>query len=832
MTTFPCWSASPPAAGTPRIDQLERPLPDGLAAALTGAAADLRQPVSTLLLAAHARVLATLTGEAAVTMAYAVGDRRHTCTVAVGGSWRTLSAALAEALEASSHRDRPAQTMVGWGLAATTDAGLPEGMQLAVRLDLDSEPGVMHLRYRREAVDAGYAGRLADYHVAALDQLATDPDAPVDAAGLVSPEEIRDQLSAFAGPATQLPDRRVHELFEDRVRAHPDRAAAAHAGREWTYAQLNDRANAVGRTLLDNGLAPENVVAVVTERNLQWLTAVLAILKAGGAYLPIDPDFPAERIARVLRRAGCRHVLTQAPGRGALDQALDSFAPAERPAVFDLDRLVMEADETRETAQSGAPPEPASAELGLGVEIGPNRLAYLYFTSGSTGEPKGAMCEHAGMLNHILAKIEDLGIEPDDTVAQTAPQCFDISLWQLLAALVVGGRTLIVAQEAILDVERFADTVDDAGVRVLQLVPSYLEAVLTYLHTAGRTLPALRCLSVTGEALKAELAHRWFAAFPATRLVNAYGLTETSDDTNHEVMHAAPVGARVPLGPPIRNVRVYVVDDRLVPVPLGAPGEIVFSGVCVGRGYVNDPERTARAYLMDPFHMGDRLYRGGDIGRWAPDGKLEFLGRRDHQVKISGFRIEIGEVEDALTRSPGVRDAAVVVVDAPGRGRRLVGFYGADRALEASQLRDQLAARLPAYMVPATLHHRSALPLTANGKIDRAALEALAAELDDRGQGAPSASPASDEPATPTETRIAGAWAAVLGVAPAQVGRHDHFFDLGGTSLTAVKLVIALNRAVTLRDLLAHPVLTDLARVMDDVAARQVTDAAVALVPG
>lgn len=826
MTSFPRWTTSTGPAGAPSVGQLDRPLPEGLAASLARTAVELRQPVATLLLAAHVRVLATLTGEAVVTTAHTVGHRTHPCTVAVGGSWRTLAAAVAQALETPPPQGTLAETVVGSGRAA---ARLPEGTQLAVSVHLHAEPGVLRLHCRREAIDAGYARRLAGYHVAALDQLATDPDGPVDAASLVSQEEIDEQLHALAGPTKDLPDRRVHELFEDHVRAHPDRPAAAATGREWTYAQLNDRANAIGRGLLDNGLAAEDVVAVVTERNLEWLAAVLAVLKAGGAYLPIDPSFPADRIARVLRRAGCRHVLTQEASRSALGQALASFAPADRPAAFDLDRLLKEA---------GTRSESGSEDVGLGTRVGPGRLAYLYFTSGSTGEPKGAMCEHAGMLNHVLAKIEDLGIGPGDTVAQTAPQCFDISLWQLLAALVAGGRTLIVAQEAILDVERFVDTVDAAGVAVLQVVPSYLEAVLTYLHTRRRTLPALRCLSVTGEALKAELAHRWFAAFPTTRLVNAYGLTETSDDTNHEVMHAPPIGSRVPLGPPIRNVRVYVVDERLVPVPLGAPGEIVFAGVCVGRGYVNDPERTARAYLVDPFHPGDRLYRGGDIGRWGPDGKLEFLGRRDHQVKISGFRIEIGEVEDALTRTPGVRDAAVVVADGPGRGRRLVGFYGADHALDAAQLRAQLAARLPAYMVPATVHHRPALPLTANGKIDRTALQMLAAELDDRGEDAPvaGAPDTSARPVTPTETRLAAAWAVVLGVPTAQIGRHDHFFDRGGTSLTAVKLAIALDRAVTLRDLLAHPVLAELARFVDEAAkpdrSADADDAPSALVPG
>ena len=240
------------------------------------------------------------------------------------------------------------------------------------------------------------------------------------------------------------------------------------------------------------------------------------------------------------------------------------------------------------------------ADSDLGIEVAPDQLAYIYFTSGSTGEPKGAMCEHAGMLNHLFAKIDDLGIGEGRVVAQTAPQCFDISLWQLVSALLVGGRTLIIEQEVILDVQRFVDTIIDGRVNVMQVVPSYLEVVLSYLERDRRPLPDLRCVSVTGEAVKKELTQRWFGSQPGIKLVNAYGLTETSDDTNHEVMDRVPDSDRVPLGRPINNVEIQVVDEYLAPVPLGAPGEIVFSGVCVGRGYINDPERTRAAFLTDP----------------------------------------------------------------------------------------------------------------------------------------------------------------------------------------------------------------------------------------
>src|SRR5881296_1442277 len=299
----------------------------------------------------------------------------------------------------------------------------------------------------------------------------------------------------------------------------------------------------------------------------------------------------------MLSRAGCRLVLTERDRTAMLDPALESLSGVQK--LF-IDAALKEGQ--------------CSGDLGILVAL--DQLAYIYFTSGSTGEPKGAMCEHAGMLNHLFAKIDDLKIGEGDVVAQIAPQCFDISLWQLVSALLVGGRTLVVEQETILDAKRFIDKIVEGSVAVVQVVPSYLEVLVSYLAQHPRELPDLRCVSATGEALKRELVQRWFAVQPGIKLVNAYGLTETSDDTNHEIMDSVPRRDRVPLGRPVNNVRVYVVDEHLSPAPLGAPGELVFAGVCVGRGYINDPERTRRAFMADPRRESQRLYRSGDYGRW------------------------------------------------------------------------------------------------------------------------------------------------------------------------------------------------------------------------
>ncbi len=271
---------------------------------------------------------------------------------------------------------------------------------------------------------------------------------------------------------------------------------------------------------------------------------------------------------------------------------------------------------------------------------------------------------------------------------------------------------MLIPQDTILDVERFVDEITSRRVAVMQVVPSYLEVVATFLEHRGRELPDLRIVSATGEALKFDIVARWFAVAPGIPLVNAYGLTETSDDTNHEVLREAPADRRISLGPAVRNVRVYVVDPDLEPVPLGAPGLIAFSGVCVGRGYINDPVRTQQCYLTDPHKPGTRLYLGGDYGRWLPDGKLEFLGRRDSQVKIRGFRIEIGEIDNALLLVPGVRDAAVVVAERDDGSKHLVAFYASGRPIPAEELAWRLGETLPDYMVPSAFHWQASLPLT------------------------------------------------------------------------------------------------------------------------
>jgi amino acid adenylation domain-containing protein len=813
VTSVPRW-AREPSSGTARH---EEPVPDDLWAGYRTVAESFAVPEESVLLAVHALVLSTMTGEREVAIGCPAPEHGQILPVRIEAgrsTWRALlqatSQSLATAMSYAQIAVQPLRAELGVPcpfetvVTRVTDLtgprqadprpdDLPPGIAVSVAEVARGDDRFLRFTYRTEVLDAEAITRLAGYHRQALRYLVMDPQADPRSRSLLSAEERDRQLFAMAGPNVPLPDRRVHELFQDRAHHQPQAIAAIQGERRWTYRELNGRANRLGRALRAQGLHREQIVAVSLERNLEWLAAVLAIFKAGGAYLPIEPHVPVERVGSILDRSGCAVVLTESASRTAVDEAVRT-----RPdvSVMSVEELWAEEHDER--------------DLDLPVEA--DQLAYLLFTSGSTGQPKGAMCEHAGMLNHLYAKIMDLRIADGEVVPQTGPQSFDISVWQLLAGLLVGGSTLIVEQDVVLDVERLVDTLVTHRAGVLQVVPSYLDAVVGYLEQDPRPLPDLHTLCPTGDLLKKDLVRRWFAIQPQIPVVNTYGLTETSDDAVHAVLSEVPAAARIPLGRPIINTPVYITDEDLQPVPLGAPGMIVFGGVCVGRGYVNDPERTAVMFRPDPHRPGGRVCVTGDHGRWLPDGTLDFLGRRDTQVKIRGFRIEIGDVENALSRVEGVRDGAVVVVDHGLSSARLVGFYSTDLPVSEDAVLTELAGIVPGYLVPSAVHRRQSLPLTANGKIDRRALVSLAGEL------SAAQEPSADHhpPETETEHTLAAAWSRILGVAPERIGRQDHFFDLGGTSMSAVKLAITLQRAVSLQQITRFPVLAELATVMDD----------------
>lgn len=808
FTRVPRWT--PPAATDTGPGVHGTRLHTELTDALERTARELDAPLPALLLAGHARVLATAAAERDLLIGCVPqdgpGPAQPLGLPVADSTWAELVARAAEALRGLPHAGgiRPEAVLDLSGLAERQDtrdrapahdhrppAALDDGVVLHVAWTRDDHGLALRVLHDRAAVDGTYARRLAGYHLAALRLLVADPHAGHERASLLSPEETEKQLYGLAGPRVELPDRTFVDLFQERARQCPEAIAVEHGPVRWTYRELEQRAHRIAHALLAAGVGTEDVVAVVMDRTPDWIAAALGVFTAGGVYLPVRPDFPAERVAAQLERSACAVALTE-PGSEALVRAASARLAAPL-TTLSVPRILARGGHTE-------PPR---------VTVTPGQAAYIYFTSGSTGSPKGALCEHAGFLNHLYAKIEDTGMTAGagDVVTQIASQCFDISLWQFAAPLLIGGSVRIVDTRTQLDVGGFVEEIVEGRVTVMQVVPSYLEVLLTHLEQHPRPLGALRSVSVTGEALSHELVQRWFAAYPDIQLVNAYGATETSDDPMHEVLRGVPERDFVTVGRALRNVHTYVLDENLALAPLGTPGEIAFSGVCVGRGYINDEERTREAFVPDPFRPGSRMYRTGDFGRWLPEDRLEFLGRRDAQVKIRGFRIEIGEIENKLLTMAGVREAAVVTEGDTGEQRVLVAFFGGSREVSAGRVRDFLTTVLPGYMVPTHIHRVDRLPLTENGKVDKKALARPAGETAGGGAHIP--------PATPAERRMAALWADVLGVPLERIGRSDDFFELGGTSLAAVRLLVRLDRALSLKDLSANPVLADCAAALE-----------------
>ncbi|MDZ5650800.1 non-ribosomal peptide synthetase [Nitrospirillum sp. BR 11828] len=639
------------------------------------------------------------------------------------------------------------------------------GEELGVALDADA---------RR--IDAAALSRVADGFRATLLGMTRGANTPLGGLPTLGAAEmalLRRWRTSAADYALQ-PDWVAR--VADRAARHPDRVVARCDGATLSYAQLWERSERLARGLVAAGLTPDGVAALLLPRGLELLTLMVAVLRAGGAWLPLDPAHPPARWAQVIGQA--KAILVR-------DPAIPCDLPALTPADL-LDRV-------------------AEGTLPMAAPDG-RQLAYVLFTSGSTGTPKGVMVSRDGMLNNMLAKVAPLGLSEGDVIAQTAPACFDISVWQTLMAPLLGAVVEIIPDAVVKDPDALLDRLRTAAVTVFEPVPSLMRALVERDAVGGAPLPlpALRWVLPTGEALSANDARAWFAAYPNIPLMNAYGPAECADDVAfHPLRHAPEPGAVIPIGRPTANADLRVMDDDLSPAPVGAVGEIVVGGVGVGRGYSGDPRRTAAVFVPDPDGPpGARVYRTGDLGRWTPDGLLEWAGRKDFQVKLRGFRIEPGEVEAVLERHAGVRRAAVVA-----RRDRLVAYWqAAGNEVAPDDLARHAAAHLPPYMVPAHWVPMSAWPLNANGKLDRTALPE------------PGMDPAVGEaPATETERRLADVWRELLSIEA--VSRDSDFFAAGGHSLLAARLVARLRRmgwdGLALRTVFEAPTLRRLAARLD-----------------
>ena len=652
------------------------------------------------------------------------------------------------------------------------------------------------LEANAELFEPGTIARMAEHLRVLLTGLAADPQQRVATAPLLTDAERQQLLVEWNATDAEYPSGAcVHHLFEAQVKRTPNAVAVICGPERLTYRELNQRANWLAQRLQAQGVGPEVRVGLCMERSPEMVIGVLAVLKAGGAYVPLDPTYPRERLAFMLRDASPRVLLTQRHLRQRLPGG-------KMPLVY------VDAVDVAGTSQ------PGTQARNVVSDVRPENLAYVIYTSGSTGRPKGVMIPHRGLVNYLSWATKAYAVAEGRGAPVPSSLAFDLTVTSLFSPLLVGRPVMMLSDER--GVDALTETVRaERDLTLVKITPAHLELL-------ARTVPAdeasgkVRAFIIGGEALSFETLAFWRTHAPGTRLINEYGPTETVVgccvyDAPPDAPHSGPV----PIGRPIANTRLYVLDAHLQPVPIGVTGELFIGGAGVARGYLNRPELTAERFVAHPFSddATARLYRTGDLVRYLPDGNLEFLGRVDDQVKLRGYRIELGEIEATLTQHPDVGEAVVLVREDGDNGKRLVAYVvpRAGATLTTSSLRAYVERRLPDYMVPSFIMSLDALPLTHHGKVDRRALPAPD-WAEHRARAAEYVAPR-----TALEADVAVVWAAVLGID--RVGVDDQFFALGGHSLLAAQLVLRLRERfgveLPLASLFATPTVAGIARVIE-----------------
>ncbi|MBE9178538.1 amino acid adenylation domain-containing protein [Oculatella sp. LEGE 06141] len=646
--------------------------------------------------------------------------------------------------------------------------------------------------YNTDLFDASTIARLLGHFHVLLKGIAANPRRCVSELPLLMEAETRQILVEWNQTTREYNDRRcIHHRIEAQVEQTPEAIALSFDDQQLTYRELNHRANQLAHYLQAQGVQPDTLVGLCLERSLEMVIGILGVLKAGGAYLPLDPTYPVERLAWMLEDAQVPLLLTQAP--------LVSTLPPHAAQVVYLDR-----------DWQAIAPFPTMNPPGLSQ---PHHLAYVIYTSGSTGRPKGVMNTHQGLWNRLVWMQEAYGLTPADRVLQKTPFSFDVSVWEFLWPLMAGARLAIAQPDGHRDSTYLVRVIAQEQVTTLHFVPSMLHAFLDALGL--ETCQSITRVICSGEALPGDLQTRFFERVNA-ELHNLYGPTEAAIDVTAWVCQPQGTLTSVPIGRPIANTQIYLLDNAGNPVPIGVPGELHIGGAGLARGYLNRPDLTAEKFIPNPFcgaevssdlqslcFQSSRLYKTGDLARYLPNGAIEFLGRIDHQVKIRGFRIELGEIEAVLNQHPAVKASVVIDYDRQG-DRRLVAYVQSSHEITAAELRLHLQKTLPEYMVPAVFTVMMALPLMPNGKVDRRSLP----DPDWR-----SAEVAFTSPRTPVEELLAGIWARVLGLETVSV--HDNFFELGGHSLLATQVIAQIQRTfqveLPLRSLFELPTIATLA---------------------
>jgi amino acid adenylation domain-containing protein len=640
-----------------------------------------------------------------------------------------------------------------------------------------------------------------------IESMICDADQPISHIDILTPAERQRLLIGWNATKVDYPQYCcIHQLFEAQVRNTPDAVAVVFEDRQLTYAELNSRANRLAHHLRSLGVKPEARVAICLERSFEMVVGLLAVLKAGGAYVPLDPSYPEDRLAYMLTDSAPQALLTLG------NLAANFLAAAPEVPVVDL------AEAGQWAHQSVENPDPAA------VGLTPRHLAYVIYTSGSTGQPKGAMNEHRGVVNRLIWKQNAYKLTAQDTVLQKTPFSFDVSVWEFFWPLLTGARLVMARPGGHKDPSYLVDVIRQNNITTLHFVPSMLQVFLE--HSEASTCSSLVRVMCSGEALPEPFARRFHERLPHAGLHNLYGPTEAAVDVTAWAYTPDFSGTSIPLGRPIANTQIYILDERGEPTPTGVEGEIFIGGVQVGRGYLDRPDLTAERFVPDPFGKpGARLYRTGDLGRWQADGTLEYLGRNDFQVKIRGFRIELGEIEAQLASHPDVREAAVVTRESPTGDPRLIAYYSAETTLAAMSLRSYLGERLPDYMVPAVFVWLETFPLSPNGKLDRKALPVDIGLRQDR---------VAIAPRNQHELQITQIWQSIFGQDDLSI--DDNFFELGGHSLQAVQMIAKieaeLGKQLPLVSLFKAPTIEQLARLVSDDPTEEIWEPVVKLYAG
>ena len=676
---------------------------------------------------------------------------------------------------------------------------------------VDSEPAITGaFEYSSDLFEAATIDRAIAHFTTLLEGIVTNPDRRLSELPLLTESERQTLLIEWNDTASNFPqDTCIHELFEAQVKLTPSNVAVVFEDRQLTYQELNQQANQLAHYLRREGVQPDILVGICMERSLLMVRAILGILKAGGAYLPLDPAYPQSRLAFMLEDSQIEILLTQ--------ERLLAGLPGTTAKIVCLDRDW--ANTAKESANN--PIKTATAE----------NLAYTIYTSGSTGMPKGAMNTHLGVCNRLLWMQNTYQLTSKDRVLQKTPFSFDVSVWEFFWPLLTGARLVVAKPEGHKDSAYLVNLIAQQQITTLHFVPSMLRAFLE--EAELETCNCLRQVICSGEALPFELQERFFARLNA-KLHNLYGPTEAAIDVTAWTCQRESKQAIVPIGRPIANTQIYLLDAHLQPVPIGVPGELYIGGAGLARGYYRRPELTAEKFIFNPFFNSSelnsklkihnsKLYKTGDLARYLPDGNIEFLGRLDDQVKIRGFRIELGEISAVLSQHPQVRTCLVLArSDEPGQ-KRLVAYLvpQGEAAPTISNLRCFLKQKLPEYMLPSAFVMLEALPLLPNGKIDRRALPAPDAARADLLE-------TYSAPSTIVEELLTGIWSKVLGIE--RVGIHDNFFELGGDSILSIQAIAKAKQAglqLTPKQMFEYQTIAELAAIASTTATIQAEQEAI-----